>query len=152
MQLNTYITAILFLTTSLKTFGQSEISATYTRTDYPASSIVLNQDKSFKFKFHFDLQWDLVCGQYELKGDTILFHYNSDMFDVQCNSERINYTDTSGVILQDAIDKRFRPILARLSKNKLITIKTGDIKEPETIDTLIFYYKREKKREKRQNR
>ena len=90
------------------------------------------------------MQWDLACGQYEMKGDSILFHYQSDMFDRQCNNEGINYTDSVGIILQFAIDKRFRPITARLSKNKLTTIKVGDIGEQETIRNSVYYYRRKK--------
>ena len=66
------------------------------------------------------------------------------MFDLGCNSEGINYTDTSGVILQNAIDKRFPAIVARLSKKKMVTLKVGDIKEPETVDNGIYYYQKTK--------
>lgn len=66
------------------------------------------------------------------------------MFDKQCNSDGINYTDTSGVILRDAIDKRFRPISGRLSKNKITTYKIGDIDDPETVGQGVYYYRRRK--------
>jgi hypothetical protein len=137
------LATILNIVTS---FGQNEISGKYIRGDYPVGYVILNPDKSFKFKFNFDLQWDLACGQYKVKGDTIFFTYNKDMFDSDCNNERVNVTDTSGVISQDAIDKRFRPITALLLKNKIQTIKTGDIQEPETVEILTFIYRRKKKR------
>lgn len=139
----------LLIATTLSTlnvWGQKSIEGKYTRTDNSLSYLILNSDKTFNYKFLSDQQWDLACGQYETKGDSILFHYQSDMFDRQCNNERINYTDTSGVILQDAIDKRFRPIIARLSKNKLTTLKTGDIGEPETIGNNVYYYRRKRSR------
>jgi len=110
---------------------------------------LLNADNSFKYQYGSDLQWDLACGQYERKGDTILFHYTSDMFDLHgCNNEKINYTDTSGVFIE-TIDKRFRPISALLSRRTIITIKTGDIKEPEAIFTWTEYYTKEKNKMKR---
>ena len=139
----------LLLATTLLTlnaWGQKGIEGKYSRTDNALCYLILNPDNTFKYRFHWDLQWDLACGQYETKGDSILFHYQSDMFDRQCNSEGINYTDTSGVILQDAIDKRSRPISARLSKNKLTTLRTGDIAEPETVGKSVYYYRRKRSR------
>jgi len=129
---------------TLNVWGQRKVEGKYIRTDQSTCYIILNSDKTFKYKFGRDLQWDVACGQYEIKGDSITFHYQSDMFDRQCNNEGINYTDTSGVILRDAIDKRFRPITARLSKNKLKTFKTGDIEQPETVDNRVYYYRRKK--------
>lgn len=97
------------------------------------------------------MQWDLACGQFETKGDSILFHYTSDRFDLQCNNEKINYSDTSGVYTE-TIDKRFRPISARISKRSIMTVKTGDIKEPSTILSWTDYYIKEKNRKKRHAR
>jgi hypothetical protein len=139
---------LLILTTllTLNVWGQKSIDGKYIRTDNSMCYLILNADNTFKYKYHWDLNWDLACGQFELKGDSIYFHYLSDMFDQQCNSDGINYTDTSGIVLKDAIDKRDRPISARLSNNRLITIKIGDIEEPETVGTGVYYYKRKRNR------
>jgi hypothetical protein len=140
---------LLFCLTTLLTFnvwGQKNIEGKYIRTDNSMCYLILNADKTFKYKYHWDLNWDLACGQFEVKGDSIYFQYQSDMFDRQCNSERINFTDTSGVILRDAIDKRDRPTSVRLSKNKLTTLRTGDIGEPGTIGNSVYYYRRKKNR------
>jgi hypothetical protein len=131
---------------TLNVWGQKSIDGKYIRTDNSMCYLILNADNTFKYKYHWDLNWDLACGQFELKGDSIYFHYLSDMFDQQCNSDGINYTDTSGIVLKDAIDKRDRPISARLSNNRLITIKIGDIEEPETVGTGVYYYKRKRNR------
>jgi hypothetical protein len=141
-------TLLLTLTTVLTvtTWGQKGIEGKYVRTDQSTCYVLINSDGTFKYKFGWDLQWDLACGRYELKGDSIFFQYSSDMFDQQCNSDGINYTDTSGVILRYAIDKRFRPISARLKKNKITTYKVGDVTEPETVDKLVYYYRRKKGR------
>jgi hypothetical protein len=141
---------ILFFSINTTTvFGQVEISGKYIRTEYPGGYLILNPDNSFTFKFNFDLQWDLACRQYEARGDTIFFNYNKDMFDSDCNTDKINVTDTSGVISIDAIDKRYRPITAQLLKKKILTLKVGDIKEPETVELLSFYYRAEKKRKRK---
>jgi hypothetical protein len=138
---------LLTLTTfsSLTAWGQKDIEGKYVCTSYPTCYLIINSDKTFKFGFGQDLQWDIACGRFELKADSLFFEYLSDMFDRQCNSDGRNYTDTSGIILQDAIDKRFRPISARLSKNKIITYKIGDIADSETIDKRAYYYRRKKK-------
>ena len=136
------LTAIFTLTA----WGQKNIEGKYFRTDQSTCYLIIGSDGTFKYEFGRDLQWDLACGQFEMKGDSIVFQYLSDMFDQQCNTERVNYTDTSGVILQDAIDKRFRPISARLSKNKITTYVVGDTADPETIDKRVYYYRRKKNR------
>lgn len=141
MKRESLLTLTLLLT--LNAWGQKSVGR-FSRTDNSSCYLVLNADNTFKYRFHRDLQWDLACGRYELRGDSIFFQYQSDMFDRQCNSEGINYTDTSGVILRDAIDKRFRPISARLSKNKITTNKIGDIADQETIGKGIYYYRRRK--------
>lgn len=139
--------AIIISSTSV--FGQSALTGKYIRTEYPRGYLVLNPDNSFKFKFHVDLQWDLACGQYEVRGDTIFFNYYKDMFDSDCNTEKINIADTSGVILQDNIDKRYRPITAQHLNKKILTLKIGDVKEPETVELRSYYYRAEKKRKKK---
>ena len=141
--------SVLTFLISLTASGQKEITGKYIRTDYPGGYLILDNDKSFKFRFRFDQQWDLACGQFEAKGDTLFFTYTSDMFDVICNNEMINMTDTSDYFLRMGVDKRWRPITAKIEKNRILTIKTGDIHEPETIDLNRYYYKREKKRYKR---
>ncbi len=133
---------------SLPAFGQSEITGKFIRSDYPAGQLILNVDKSFKFRFRFESQWDLACGQFEVKGDTLYFTYTSDMFDVTCNSERINMTDTSDYFLRLGVDKRWRPITARIVRNRIITIKTGDMADAETVSLTDLYYRRERKRER----
>jgi len=110
--------------------------------------LILNANKSFKFRFGFDSQWDLACGQFEIKGDTLTFLYTSDMFDIGCNNEGINMTDTSDYFLKQGVDKRWRPITARVVRSKILTIKTGDIADPETVDFNNYYYRKEKKRER----
>src|SRR4051812_41194179 len=111
---------------TMTAWGQKDIQGKYVCTDYPTCYLTINSDHTFKYEFGRDLQWDVACGRFDLRGDSLFFEYLSDMFDLQCNSERRNYTDTSGVILQDgAIDRRFRPISARLSKNKIKTYKVG---------------------------
>jgi hypothetical protein len=133
---------------SLTAFGQNEITGKFIRTDYPASYLILNADKTFKFRFGFDSQWDLACGQFEVKGDTLIFSYISDMFDITCNTEGTNMTDTSDYFLRQGVDKRWRPITARVVKNNILTIKTGDIHEAESVSLNRHYYRREKKRER----
>jgi hypothetical protein len=133
---------------TLTAFGQNGVTGKFIRTDYPASYLILNADKSFKFRFGFDSQWDLACGQFAVKGDTLIFSYNSDMFDITCNSEGINMTDTSDYFLRQGVDKRWRPITARVVKNKILTIKTGDIHEAESVSLNGYFYRREKKRER----
>jgi len=149
LSLNTFAWAIglAAMLVSLTAPGQNEITGKYIRTEYPGGYLILNTDKSFQFRFGFDSQWDLACGQFEVKGDTLYFSYTSDMFDVICNNERINMTDTSDYFLRNGVDKRWRPIIARIEKNRIETIKTGDIHESETIDLNKYYYKREKKRQ-----
>ncbi len=129
---------------TMTAWGQKNIDGKYVRADQSTCYLIINSDGTFKYRFGRDLQWDVACGQYKMKGDSIVFQYLSDMFDQQCNTEGINYTDTSGVILRDAIDKRFRPISARLSKNKITTYKVGDIADPETIGKGVYYYRRKK--------
>ena len=140
---------LLFVTlASFSALGQRELAGKYIRTDYPGGYLVLNSDKSFKFRYKSHAYWDLACGQYEVKRDTIFFSYYKDMFDLNCNSERLNFSDTSGVVSQDAIDKSLRPITARYLKNKILTIKTGNIEEPENVNPSTYYYRREKKKDK----
>jgi len=141
---------ILFLALAtsftLTSWGQQDVAGKYVRTDQSTCYLTINSDGTFKYKFLWDLQWDVACGKYELKGDSIFFEYLSDMFDSECNTDGINVTDTSGVILRDAIDKRFRPINARLTKNKITTFKIGDVNDPETIGKSVYYYRRKKNR------
>ena len=136
---------VLTLLINLTAFGQNEIVGEFIRTDYPAGYLILNADKSFKFRFGFDSQWDLACGQFEVKGDTLTFSYTSDMFNVTCNSDGINMTDTSDYFLRQGVDKRWRPITARVVKSKIVTIKTGDVNDGETISLSKHYYRRKKK-------
>ncbi|MEP4534102.1 MAG: hypothetical protein ABJ004_13515 [Cyclobacteriaceae bacterium] len=72
----------LTLLISLTGFGQNEITGKYIRTEYPGGHLILNEDNTFKYRFRFDSQWDLACGQFEVIGDTLTFSYTSDMFDV----------------------------------------------------------------------
>jgi hypothetical protein len=143
-----YPLCVLGVLISLTAFGQNKSIGKFVRTDYPASYLILNADKSFKFRFGFDQQWDLACGQFEVKGGTLIFSYTSDMFDRTCNSEGINMTDTSDYFLTQGVDKRWRPITARIVKNKILTLKTGDIHEAESVSLTGHYYRREKKRKR----
>jgi hypothetical protein len=139
---------VLTLLTNLTAFGQNEMMGEFIRTDYPAGYLILKADKTFKFRFGFDSQWDLACGQFEKKGDTLIFSYSSDMFDISCNTEGINMTDTSDYFLTQGVDKRWRPIIARVVKNKIVIIKIGDANEGETITLSRYYYRRKKKGER----
>jgi hypothetical protein len=141
---------ILFLLIGLMTtFGQNELTGKYILTDYPGSYILLNADKTFKFRYRSHAYWDLACGQFEVKNDTIFFTYTSDMFDLSCNSEKINMTDTSDYFLQTGVDKTYRPVIATFKKKEIRTIKTGDTTDLATIDRRTYYYKRERKRHER---
>ena len=132
--------------TSIGCLGQNEISGKYIlKNGSDRNYILLNADNSFKFAYLRDIQWDFACGQYQRKGDSILFHYTSDMFNLQCNNEGINYSDTSGAFTE-TIDKRFRPITALLLKRRIMTIKTGDIQEPETLELWRTYYVKRKEK------
>ena len=130
--------------TTLTTLGQKPIEGKYIRTDQSTCYLIINSDGTFKYRFGRDLQWDVACGQYNVTGDSIFFRYQSDMFNEQCNTEGINHTDSVGIILQFAIDKRFRPISAKLSKNKIRTNRVGDVTDPESIRKWVYYYKRDK--------
>ena len=145
-----FLTLVICISLNAVTsFGQIEASGKYIlKRGTDSNYILLKADNSFKYHYLNDMQWDLACGQYERKGDTILFHYTSDMFNLQCNNEKINYSDTSGVYT-GTIDKRFRPISARLYKRTIMTIKTGDIQEPKTVLSWNHYYTMEKNRNKR---
>lgn len=136
------LTVVAFF--SLTAWAQKGIEGKYVCPNYPTCYLIINSDGTFKYGFGLDLQWDVACGRYERRGDSLFFKYLSDMFDLQCNSERRNYTDTSGIILDGTIDKRFRPISARLSKNKITTNKVGDLTDPETITKQSYYYRRKK--------
>jgi hypothetical protein len=135
-----FLTAFL----AISAFGQKSIEGKYVRTDNSSCYLILNTDKTFRYKFLRDIQWDLACGQYRVEGDFIFFSYQSDMFDLECNNEKVNYADTSGVILSDAIDKRFRPISGRLRKRKIMIGKVGDVNEAETLGKGAAYYYRRK--------
>ena len=145
-----YVWTFLFLLTVSSVLGQGELPGKYVNSDNSGGYLILNEDKSFKFRYRSHAYWDLACGQFDIKGDTVLFTYTSDMFDIACNNERINMTDTSDFFLKTGVDKRYRPIIARLVKNKLLTVKTGDIQESESVDLRTYYYTRERKRHVRQ--
>lgn len=145
-QIKLILTSTFVLLIALNSFGQKDAYGKYARTEYPAGHLVLNSDKTFKFRFRFDSQWDLACGEFELKKDTIFFSYTSDMLDVNCNNERINMTDTSDYFLRTGIDKRWRPISAKITKGKIQTIQTGDVKDPETVSFNKNLYRKEKNR------
>lgn len=130
---------------TLTTWGQNGIEGKYVRTDQSSCYLIINSDGTFKYKYRWDLQWDVACGQYEVIGDSIFFSYQSDMFDRQCNTDGTNDTDTAGIILQDCIDKRFRPISARVTKNKITTYKIGDLADLKSVDKWVYYYRREKR-------
>jgi hypothetical protein len=145
-----FLMTILFMTIgSVTTFGQGELFGKYILTDYPNSYIILNADRTFKFRFRSHAYWDLACGQFEMKNDTIFFTYTSDMFDLSCNSEQINMTDTSDYFLKTGVDKTYRPLTATIKKKEIRTIKTGDMTDFITVDRRTYYYKRERKRHER---
>jgi len=134
---------------SVMTFGQDASFGKYMLTDNSGSYIILNTDKTFKFRYRSHAYWDLACGQFEVKGDTIFFTYTSDMFDVSCNSEKINMTDTSDYFLKTGVDKTYRPVIATFKKTEIRTIKTGDTTDLATVERRTYYYKRERKRHER---
>lgn len=143
------LTTLLMLIVPLMTFGQDALSGKYTLADNSGSYVILNADKTFKFRYRSHAYWDLACGQFEVKGDTIFFTYTSDMFDVSCNSEKLNMTDTSEYFLRTGVDKTYRPVIATIKKKEIQTIKTGDITDAATVDKRTFYYKRTRKRHER---
>jgi hypothetical protein len=147
---NKLLLTMLFVLVSLvTTSGQGELFGKYILTDYPNSYLILNTDSTFKFRLRSHAYWDLACGQFEVKKDTIFFTYTSDMFDLSCNSELINMTDTSEYFLKTGVDKNYRPLIATIKKRKIRTMKTGDLKDLATVNRRIYYYKRERKRYKR---
>jgi hypothetical protein len=83
--------------------GQSELNGKYTREDHPGGYLTFDSNKNFKFRFKSHAYWDLACGQFEVKNDTIFFTYTSDMFDETCNDEGINMTDTSDYFLRQGV-------------------------------------------------
>ena len=87
------VSSLLICSLSLAS-AQNQVSGEYLHGDYPGCRIILNKDKTFNFRFHFDLQWDLACGTYVMRGDTAFFSYLTDMFDPGCNTQGINVTDT----------------------------------------------------------
>lgn len=138
----------LVLLVNLTVSPQNLIFGEYRRNEYPSGYVILGLDYTFKFRFHFDLQWDLACGTYSTKGDTVYFNYQSDMYDPICNNQGINVTDTSGVILQDAIDTRYRPITAYVSRDKLKTIVvSGPSIDQDTLVNEVNVYHRLKAKE-----
>ena len=140
------LTILCLVLTSFSVFGQSELSGKYTREDHPAGYIILDSDRNFKFRYKSHAYWDLACGKFEVKNDTIFFTYTSDMFDDACNNERINKTDTSDFFLRQGVDKQWRPIVAKIQKNKIQIIKAGSLNEVEVVGSNNYYYKRVKKR------
>ena len=143
------LTILFVLLTILTTFGQDQLFATYILTENPGSYLILNADRTFKFRYRAHAYWDLACGQFEVKNDTIYFTYTSDMFDLGCNSEKINMTDTSDYFLKTGVDKTYRPVTATIKKKEIWTIKTGDTTDLATVDRRTFHYKRERKRHER---
>jgi hypothetical protein len=138
------LTVLFVIIGSVTIFGQGELFGKYILTGYPNSYVILNADRTFKFRFRSHTYWDLVCGQFEVKNDTIFFTYTSDMFDLSCNSEQINMTDTSDYFLKTGVDKTYRPLTATIKKKKILTIKTGDITDSGMVDRRTYYYKRER--------
>lgn len=124
-----------------KILPESALNGKFERIDHK-SHLTFDANGSFKFRFHRDLNWDLACGTYEIMNDSIYFFYRSDMFERTCNTEGMNDTDSVGIILQDAIDKRFRPIAAKLQNKKLITSKVGDVNDQKTIEALEYIFKK----------
>lgn len=134
----------LLLLFGFNVFEQSGVSGKYIRNNYPGGYLVLSADKSFKFRFNFDSQWDIACGQFEIKGDTLFFTYTSDMHDVTCNEERINMSDTTDYFLRTGVDKRWRPIAALVKKKRIKTLMVGDTQEPTTVRYAHLWYNRVK--------
>jgi hypothetical protein len=137
------LSCIVLIFISLDTTGQIDISGKYSRTDYPGSYVVLNTDSTFKYEFHFDINWDLACGTYKLKKDLIIFSYTSDMYDtINCNTDRVNYLkDKEGkdeFVLGTTIDTRFRPDTLMISGTKLYQLEKGVVRSKK------YYLKREK--------
>ena len=142
-----YILTVLYCgLTSFMALGQSELNGKYTREDHPGGYLTFDSNKNFKFRFKSHAYWDLACGQFEVKNDTIFFTYTSDMFDETCNHEGINMTDTSDYFLRQGVDKRWRPIIAIIKKNKIQIIKTDGFHEPETAKQIKYYYERARRR------
>lgn len=130
-------------------FGQYRQLGKYTLTDKSGTYVILNADSTFKFRYRSHAYWDLACGQFEIKGDTISFTYTSDMYDLGCNSERINRTDTSDYFLRTGVDKSYRPVTATFRRKVIQTITTGDTNDPATLGERAYQYKRVRRRPER---
>lgn len=65
------LSCVILLLLTLETTGQIDIGGKYSRGDYPSTYVILNNDSTFKYKFNFDINWDLACGTYTLKKDLI---------------------------------------------------------------------------------
>ena len=148
--MNKFILTVLYWgLTCFSVLGQSELNGKYTREDHPRGYLIFDSGKNFKFRYKSHASWDLACGQFEVRNDTIFFTYTSDMFDETCNDERINMTDTSDYFLRQGVDKRWRPIIAIIKKNKIEIVKTDIRDETEMVGLGKYYYKRVRKRHAR---
>jgi hypothetical protein len=114
------------------TFAQEAIFGKYSRDLYPPGSITLQDDFTFKFKFNYDMQWDLACGTFRINRDTIFFYYRSDMFDETCNTEKEGFLNDESrkeelMAAGESIDKRFRPDSILIEGKKLFNIVNGKV-------------------------
>lgn len=122
---------------SVLAFGQASLSGIFSRNDYPSISIVFNSDLTFKYRFSFDESWDIACGSYLIKKDTVLLFYLSDYNDTICNSpqtnilfiqtKNINGQTQKSAIIFGTVDKRHRPDSLFRIGDRLFLIDNGTI-------------------------
>ncbi|OIQ96026.1 hypothetical protein GALL_220240 [mine drainage metagenome] len=124
-----------FLFLSMLSFGlnclsQRNIVGSYCRLQYPTTNLILLADSSFKYDFYFDLQFDIACGKYSYKNDTIILAYSSEFNDTLCNKRHVNLLyDSAGKLRQTfgVLDKRHRPDSLYIKGEKLYRIVNGTI-------------------------
>jgi hypothetical protein len=128
---------VIFFFKSVLTLSQASLSGTFSRSDYPSIFITFNRDLTFKYRFSFDESWDIACGSYLIRKDTVLLFYVSDYNDTICNSPQTNilFTQTKNIngptqktaIVFGTVDKRHRPNSLFRIDNRLFLIDNGTV-------------------------
>lgn len=115
---------------SLTCLSQRNIIGNYCRLQYPTTNLTLLSDSTFKYDFYFDLQFDIACGKYSYKNDTIVLTYSSEFNDTSCNNRHINLLyDSTGKLRQTfgVLDKSHRPNSLFIKGDKIYKIANGTI-------------------------
>lgn len=118
---------ITFCLSIFATIAQTTLNGKFI--DYRLSTsnyIIFNTDNTFTFSYAIGLQRDISCGNFELKNDTILFHYKSGIIDTACNTQKINLLSIDGrnsyQLIGSLGDTLSRPAKLYLHNNKLYSI------------------------------